>query len=149
MKIFKHTFKIPKLEVTDDGELIQSGNTEVTYTFTLLHKGTGVFEELSGGKPLMSYLTKIKQDSVEETISSFYDKQFIPTLACASYVKIENNKFHNNRATAEEFKKSIVYPHITDDIDFMTKLVEMAVECVLGEQKALAKAESDVKSSKK
>ena len=149
MKIFKHTFKIPKLEVTDEGELIQAGYTEATYTFTLLHKGTGVFEELSGGKPLMSYLTKINQDSVEQTIESFYDKQFIPYLACASYVKIENGKFHNNRATAEEFKKSIVYPHLTDDIEFMTKLVEMAVECSLGEQKSKANTESNVKSSKK
>ena len=147
MKIIKHTFKIPKLEVTEDGELKEVGNIEETYTFTLLHKGIGIFEEMSG-KPLMSYLTNMAMKSEDELVQNFMDKSFIPNLACASYVKIENGHFHNNRSTAEEFRKSNVYPHITEDLAFITKLVEMAVDCVLGEAIAESKTKQNANSKK-
>lgn len=136
MKIIKHTFKFPKLSV-NDGELVEDGFIEETYTFTLLHKGMGLFEEMTG-KPLMSFLTDIAGEEDEKgAINRFLDKSFIPSLAAASYTKIENGKFHNNRATAEEFKKTAVYPRVTEDLSFIEQLVEMAVDCVLGEQKAL------------
>ena len=147
MKIIKHTFKIPKLEVTDEGELKEIGNIEETYTFTLLHKGIGIFEEMSG-KPLMSYLTNMAMKSEEELVQNFMDKSFIPNLACASYVKIENGHFHNNRSTAEEFRKSNVYPHITEDLNFITKLVELAVDCVLGEQASESKTKQNANTKK-
>lgn len=136
MKIIKHTFKFPKLSVSKDGELIEDGFIEETHTFTLLHKGMGIFEELSG-KPLMAYLTDIASENEMDAVNKFLDKSFIPNLACASYVKIENGKFHNNRATAEEFKKTAVFPRITEDLGFVEQLVSMAVDCILGEQKAL------------
>lgn len=136
MKIIKHTFKLPKLEIVE-GELLENGYSEETYTFTLLHKGIGLFEELSG-KPLMSYLATINVDD-EKSLEKFLSKDFIPNLACASYVKIEDNKFHNNRATAEEFKKTLAYPRCGEDLEFVKKLTEMAVECITGE---LPKGES-------
>lgn len=147
MKIIKHTFKIPKLDLSDEGDLIEVGNIEETYTFTLLHKGIGIFEEMAG-KPLISFLTTMAMKDEEEMLHNFLDKSFIPNLACASYVKIENGHFHNNRSTAEEFKKSNVYPHLTEDIDFITKLVEMAVDCVLGEQASLSKTKQNANSKK-
>ena len=145
MKIFKYTFHLPKLEVVND-ELVMTGEVEETYTFTLLHKGMGIFEELSG-KPLMAYLTEFQEEDINESVKKLLDKDFIPCLACASYVKIENGKFHNNRATAEEFRKSAAYPHLVDDLNFVTKLVEMAVECIVGDQ--VSKKKSDVASGKK
>ena len=147
MKIIKHTFKIPRLEVNDDGELIEIGDIEETYTFTLLHKGIGIFEEMSG-KPLMSYLTNMAAKGEAEMVQEFLDKSFIPNLACASYVKIENGHFHNNRSTAEEFKRSSVYPHVTEDLNFITKLVEMAIDCVLGEQASESKTKQNANSKK-
>lgn len=146
MKILKYTFNLPKLEVNEDGELIEVGSSSETYTFTLLHKGVGIFEELSG-QPLMSFLTSIGTDE-EEAIQRFLDKSFIPNLACASYTKIENGKFHNNRATAEEFKKTNAYQHITEDMTFISKLVEMAVECILGEEVSKQKTKQNANSKK-
>jgi hypothetical protein len=148
MKIIKHTFRIPKLTVSGD-ELIEDGFIEETYTFSLLHKGMGIFEELSG-KPLMSYLTDIASDGDQmEAINKFLDKNFIPNLASASYVKIVDGKFHNNRATAEEFKKTAVFPRITEDLAFVEELVEMAVDCILGDQKALNNSKNKAGSGKK
>ena len=148
MKILKYTFNLPKLEVSEDGELTYSGTTKETYTFTLLHKGVGLFEELTD-IPLMAYLTSMVKDNEEQAVQKLLDKAFIPNLACASYVKIENGKFHNNRSTAEEFKKTSAYQHITEDMTFTTKLVEMAIECILGEEKAKQNTKSNVASSKK
>ena len=140
MKIFKHTFIIPNLEVKD-GELVENGFTEETCTFTLLHKGFGIYEELTG-KPLMSALLELdSEDAMEKMIS----KDFISNLACASYVKIENNKFHNNRATAEEFRKSIVFSKTTEDVDFMKNLVKMAMECINDANQKTSKSKSEKK----
>ena len=126
MKIFEYTFKLPNLEIKD-GKLIENGITEETYTFTLLHRGFGLYEDLTG-KPLMSKLMELDgADNLDKIIS----KDFISNLACASYVKIEGDKFHNNRATAEEFKKSAVYPKTTEDVQFIKGLVSMALECVV------------------
>lgn len=125
-KIIKHTFKIPNLSVNADGELTENGFSEETYTFTLLHKGFGIYEELTG-KPLMATLIELDGDEAMEKMIS---KSFISNLACASYVKIENGKFHNNRATAEEFKKSIAYTKVTEDVSFIQELINMAMECI-------------------
>lgn len=124
-KIIKHTFRIPKLTI-ENGELKEDGFNEETYTFTLLHKGFGIYEELTG-KPLMA--TLIELDG-EEAMEKMISKAFISNLACASYVKIENGKFHNNRATAEEFKKSIAFSKVTEDVSFIQKLINMAMECI-------------------
>lgn len=135
---------MPKLEVVD-GELIENGTLEETYTFSLLHKGMGLFEELSG-KPLMAYLMGLKgitDDVNEDTIEKLMSKNFINNLACASYVKIEDNKFHNNRATAEEFKKTFAFQKITEDFDFITKLLAMATDCITEMENAEVKTKSN------
>lgn len=125
MKIFEYTFNIPSLTVKD-GKLIENGTTEETYTFTLLHKGFGLYEDLTG-KPLMAKLMELTStDDVDKIIS----KEFISNLACASYVKIDGDKFHNNRATAEEFKKSAVFSKTTEDVQFIRGLISMALECI-------------------
>lgn len=125
MKIFEYTFNIPNLTVSD-GKLVESGSTQETYTFTLLHKGFGLYEDLTG-KPLMAKLMELTDlDDIEKIIS----KEFISNLACASYVKIDGDKFHNNRATAEEFRKSAVYSKTTEDVNFIRGLISMALECI-------------------
>ena len=148
-KIIKHTFEIPNLSVVN-GELVEGKPTKITYTFTLLFKGFGLFQELHGS-PLMSALieTVDVNDEQIETAKNVFSSSTIKDLACASYVKIVGDKFHNNRATAEEFKKSQVYSLIDGDIDFITDLVGMAMECIDDEQKAKAKTKQEVDRSKK
>lgn len=124
MKIFTYTFKVPQLTI-EDGKLMEIEAKEETCTFTLLHRGFGLYEELTG-KPLMAKLMELSEDSPEKMIS----REFISNLACASYVKIEGNKFHNNRATAEEFRKSAVFSRTTEDVQFVKGLIAMAMECL-------------------
>lgn len=125
MKIFEYTFNIPNLTVKD-GKLVENGTTEETCTFTLLHKGFGLYEELTG-KPLMAKLLEFEDMS---DLDKMISKDFISNLACASYCKIVGDKFHNNRATAEEFRKSAVYSKTTEDMKFIQGLISMALECV-------------------
>jgi len=138
MKIYKHTFEIPELKVVN-GDLVESGTIKETYTFTLLHKGMGLYEELSG-KPLMATLINLKneEDALEQVISN----KFVQDLACASYVKIDGDKFHNNRATVEEFKKTAVYPKICEDVEFIQGLIRMAMECITDQQEKKKKTDS-------
>lgn len=145
MKILKHTFRIPKLEIVDD-DLIENGYTEETYTFTLLHKGVGLFEDLAE-KPLLAYLYEIDLEN-KEAMSKLLSKDFIPNLACASYVKIENNQFHNNRATAEDFKKLPVFSKVREDLDFAVELIQMAMDCMLEIEKQNKNTKNDVNSKK-
>lgn len=125
MKIFEYTFKVPQLAVVD-GKLVERESDEETCTFTLLHKGFGLYEDLTG-KPLMAKLLELDDNEPLETMIS---KDFISNLACASYIKIEDGKFHNNRATAEEFKKSPVFGKTTQDVNFIKGLIKMALDCV-------------------
>ena len=150
-KIIKHTFVIPNLAVKD-GDLVVEKETTVTCTFTLLFKGTGLYEEIAG-KPLINSLMEVLGDDDNEVdkakaLSKFTDKKFIKDLACASYVKIDGDKFHNNRATAEEFRKTQVYNVLEKDLDFVVDLLGMAMECVYGEQKSKAKTKQAVRRSK-
>ena len=147
MKILKYTFRLPRLEVIDD-DLVQTGYTEETCTFTLLFKGIGLYEELAN-KPLLSSLMSIGSENGEldqSAMDSVLSKDFISNLACASYVKIENNKFHNNRATAEEFKKSNAYSQIFQNIDFINDLMQMAVDCIKTEETGKAKSKANSKN---
>lgn len=144
MKILKYTFRLPNLKLVGD-DLIEDGFEEETHTFTLLFKGIGVFEELAH-KPLLASLSQIGNDVDEEAVESILSKDFVSNLACASYIKIEDGKFHNNRSTAEEFKKTKAYSYIFRDVEFIQELVKMASECILDDQ--TAKAKSKANSSK-
>ena len=147
MKILKYTFKLPNLKLVDD-DLIEDGYIEETYTFTLLFKGFGVYEELSN-KPLLASLSSFgNMDGTmnNNVMESMLSKDFISNLACASYVKIENGKFHNNRSTADEFKKTKAYSYIFKDVKFIEQLVKMASECVLEDEKGKAKSKANTNS---
>lgn len=128
-KIIKYTFKIPNLKLKNN-ELVQEGFSEETYTFTLLHKGIGIYEEMAK-ESLIQSLVNIGNIDDENSISKLVNSEFITNLSSASYVKIEDGKWHNNRATAEEFKKLPIANHL-DDLAFITKILEMATECVVG-----------------
>lgn len=143
MKILKYTFKLPNLKLIDD-DLVEDGYTEETYTFTLLFKGFGVYEELAH-KPLLASLTSFgnSDEMSEQAVESMLSKDFISNLACASYVKIEDGKFHNNRSTAEEFKKTKAYSYIFKDVEFIEQLVKMASDCVLEDEKGKAKTKAN------
>lgn len=136
-KIIKYTFKTPNLKLIK-GELVQDGFNEETYTFTLLHKGIGIYEEMAK-EPLIQSLVSIGNVDDKTQIAKLVNSDFITNLSSASYVKIEEGKWHNNRATAEEFKKLPVCNHL-DDLGFITKLLEMATECVVGDLGAAKKA---------
>lgn len=132
MKIIRHTFRIPQLTV-EDGELTENGVKEETYTFTLLHKGIGIYEEMAD-EPLLNTLLDVSALDEQDIAKRVMDSKFVLNLASASYVKMDGEKFHNNRATAEEFKKLPVANHLNDPT-FVTKLLEMATECVVGDLK--------------
>ena len=139
-KIIQHTFKIPQLELDDEGNLIEMEPIEETYTFTLLHKGIGIYEEMTS-EPLMNSLLQFVDIPENEMIKKIMDNKMLLNLASASYVKIEDGKFHNNRATAEEFKKLPVTNCISD-INFVVKLVTMAIEVVIGDASKLPKTKT-------
>ena len=144
MKILKYTFKLPNLTVVDD-ELVEDGVIEETHTFTLLFKGFGVYEELAH-KPLLSSLTKFagKDGEVDsDSLDNMLSRDFISNLACASYVKIENGKFHNNRSTADEFKKTKAYSYLFRDLEFIQELLKMASDCVLEDEKEKVKTKAN------
>ena len=146
-KIIKHTFKIPNL-VVKDGELVEDKETTVTYQFTLLFKGIGLFEEIAGKSLLNSLMAVAGGEDKENALAKMVDKKLIKDLACASYIKIVGDKFHNNRATAEEFRKSQVYPILENDYEFIVELLQMAMECVYDEQKGKAKNKGATKPKK-
>lgn len=140
-KIIKHTFVIPNLSVIN-GELTEGKETTATYQFTLLFKGIGLYEEISGKSLLNSLMSAVGKSGGNVDIEKFTDSKLIRDLACASYVKIDGDKFHNNRATAEEFKKTQVYNMVDKDYGFVMELLTMAMECVYGDQKAKAKSKA-------
>ena len=147
-KIIKHTFKLPSLSV-ENGELVEGKEVTATYTFTLLFKGIGLYEEITGKPLINALLNAVGQEGNElETVEKMLDKKFIKDLACASYVKIVGDKFHNNRATVEEFKKSQVYPFIENDYEFIVKLITMATECIYDKGKENAKTKGASKPKK-
>lgn len=131
----------------ENGELVEDGYSEETYTFTLLHRGVGIYEELAR-KPLMSTLMEFDGKNSLDSMEHLLSKDFIPNLACASYVKIEGDKFHNNRATAEEFKKKAIYSKLTEDYDFVQALLEMAMDCI-GDDRVQKKMKEGNKNPKK
>lgn len=148
-KIIKHTFSIPNLSV-ENGELVEGEPRKETYTFTLLYRGVGLFEEITGEsifKVLMNM--SASSNSEAEAVSNMMDKNFIQTLASVSYVKLDGDRFHNNRATVEEFKKTPVYPLLTQDIGFVTKLYGMAMECISEADKSKSKTKENANRSKK
>lgn len=143
MKILKYTFRLPELKVVND-ELVQTGVKEETHTFTLLFKGIGIYEELSN-KPLLATLMSLGSengDMSNNAVDNMLSREFISNLACASYIKIENGKFHNNRATAEEFKKTGAYSEIFKDIEFVNALLKMAIECIKADETSKAKSKA-------
>lgn len=146
MKILKYTFRIPQLSIVD-GELIEEGNKEETYTFTLLHKGIGLYEEMAG-EPLINTLLDVQNLKENEIAKIVMNSKFVLNLASASYVKIEDGKFHNNRATCEEFKKLPVCNHLNDP-NFVAQLLQMATECVVGDLKQNPKSIKKNKEEKK
>ena len=148
-KIIKHTFKIPNLTVKD-GELVEGADTTETYTFTLLFKGVGLYEEIAGTSLLNALMGSLGDgEDMMKAVEKITDKKFIKDLACASYVKIVGDKFHNNRATAEEFRKSQVYAFLENDYEFVVKLLTMAMECVYDKEKAKAMSKGASKQKPK
>lgn len=135
MKIFKHTFEIPQLEVVND-ELVEKEPKKVTCTFTLLHGAIGRFEEYYGSS-LMKKLNDINKinNNFDKSYEILADRKFIQTLASSAYVKIEGNKFENNRATMDEFMNSEMIDEVMN-IEFITKLLNMVTDCIVGNAKA-------------
>ena len=88
-------------------------------------------------------MAKLMELDGAENLDKIISKDFIANLACASYVKIEGDKFHNNRATAEEFRKSAVYSKTTEDVQFIKGLIQMALECVVDVNQKPAKKSNE------
>ena len=126
MKIFKYKFEIPTL-VVENGELYECGTKEEEYTFTLLFKGVDLYEKLSG-RALLSDLASMGTLN-QNNFAKELDMNIIKNLAKASYCKIDGDTFHQNLVTAEEFGKTSAFIQVATDTEFMTELLNMAVEC--------------------
>ena len=146
-KIVKHTFEIPNLSV-QDGELVEGKPTIVTYTFTLLFKGFGLFEEIHGSSLFSAMLEMYSGGEETESAKNFLSSSTLKDLAAASYVKIDGDKFHNNRATVEEFRKSPVCQLVENDTDFITELSQMATECLYDKAKKSAQKAGESRPKK-
>lgn len=151
----KYTF-IEKGATIVNGELVEQEGLEKTYTFTLKMNGLKLFE-IEYGKPLIKALTKmvktIDMDTLEtlkdsnkaealKAIDGLIDIDFIRALACSSYVKIVDNIGYNSEQTVEEFKQLKVNDYCINDIDFIFKILEMAIDCVFEKQKSNANNDS-------
>lgn len=134
MKVLKYTFTIPNL-IIENGELVDHGFREETHTFTLLFKGVGLYEKLSGGHSLLTDLAKMG-NGTEEGFIDRLDMNVVKNLAKASYCKIENGAFHNNVTTAEDFAKTDAFNRIGIDTEFIVALLEMCVDCCTGTKPA-------------
>lgn len=149
-KIIKHTFNIPNLAVKD-GELVEGEPRKKTYTFTLLYRGVGLFEEITGKSLFKTIMENVVASGNDESQAAMnmMDKDLIQTLASVSYVKIDEDRFHNNRATVEEFKKTPVFPLLSQDVNFASKLYTMAVECLSETEKSDKRTRGASNRSKK
>lgn len=136
-KIIKHNFSIPNL-VMKDGELVEDKPTIITCTFTLLFKGMGLFEEIHGSPLFTAMLDLVGGNNDIENAKVLYGSNVIKDLAAASYVKIDGDRFHNNRKTVDEFINGRVYPLVENDTEFVIKLTQMAMECIYGKPKPSA-----------
>lgn len=149
--IIKHTFTETTLAI-EDGELVEKVVSEKEYRFSLNMKGLDLFER-EYGKPLIKTLTKViknvdfatLQDLQEassqnmgvvmNTIDSLIDADFLKALACSSYISIVDDQPVNNDVTKEKFKETFAYSEMLNDIDFVIKLLNMAIDCVFSKQK--------------
>ena len=147
-KIIKHTFEIPNLTL-QNGELVEGNPTTATYTFTLLFKGFALFEEIHG-KSLFSAMLDMYREGADESenAKTMFGSSVIKDLASASYVKIEGDRFHNNRATVEEFKKCPAYQIVENDMGFVAKLTEMATECIYNKKMQTEKQDGSKRPKK-
>lgn len=124
MKVLKYTFEIPQFDI-DDGELILLEPKKEKHTFTLMFKGMNVYEKLTG-RPLLTDMQKFENSSL--------DINFIRDVACASFCKIDNDKFHQNLSTVEEFKQTEAFNRISSDLEFTNQLLDMVMDCCLNEK---------------
>ena len=143
-EIIKYKFYEEQINVVD-GELVIGDPIEYECNFTLLIKGFDLFEK-EYGKPIMQVLAKIFRDTGIENLDdinktsaignmvkaeeTLFDAKFIKALASASYVKIVNSTPVNNEITVQEFKESPVYELITSDMEFVTELMSMTMDCL-------------------
>lgn len=159
-QIFTHTFYEENIAVKD-GELVLLDPTEYTMHFSLKMKGTDLFEQ-EYGKPLFPTITKIlantqvsnPSDLNEATIvallensDALLESKWIKALATACYIKVEGAQVSNNEQTALEFKESPVYSLVASDFEFIGKLMEMAIDCLMDE-KAPQKKGKQLKQNK-
>lgn len=149
--VIKHTFIETTLQF-EDGELVEKVVGEKEYRFSLNMKGLDLFER-EYGKPLIKTLTKVlktidfgKLQAMQElgegttaeimdTIDNLIDPSFLKALACSSYISIVDSQPINNDYTKEQFKESFAYQIMLNDMDFIIKLLNMAIECVFTKQK--------------
>ena len=134
MKIFKYKFEIPNIQLDANGELIEGTPTYKDCTFTLLHGGVGRFEEYYGTSFMKRIMELNKGSNEDIAFALFNDRKFVVALAGASYVKIENGAFQNDRSTMDEFINGPL-ADLVMNTEFMIGLLQMATECVIGKVK--------------
>lgn len=124
MKTLKHTFYKDNIGLKD-GEVVELDPTKYECQFAVTTKSLELFED-EYGKPLINVIFGNQVDGVvsgEETQSG----KFVRALACASYLKIENNEVYQSEATRDEFKSLDIYKSCSSDMGFVVQLLGMAI----------------------
>ena len=122
-----------------DGEIVELDPERIECMFSLTNKALELFEE-EFGKPIINVLFGKYGDDYTQ------NGQFIRALACSCYLKLEDNSIRQNQATKEAFKKLEIYPTLASDLQFVTELVSMAIECIEEKTKKTVENNAPVKN---
>ena len=146
MKTLKYTFYKENIGVKE-GELVELDPTTYECQFAVTMKSLELFED-EYGKPLINVIFGNQVNGVvsgDETQSG----AFVRALACASYIKIENNEVLQNEATKDEFKNLEIYNSVSSDLGFAAQLLGLAIGNIQERtQKALEEAKRNNKPRK-
>ena len=130
MEILKYQFTKELLKVGVDGnEFVDKEVVEARFCLThLAHK---VFER-SYNKSLMSVLAgavnskkSTSDKDMNNAIMDILDNKLVLAIASSAYYKVENSAIVQNEQTASEFLDSDLAILVTNDFDFLLKLITM------------------------
>lgn len=140
-KVIEHTFEVETLELKNGH--IETVKKEEKHLFSLVGAGFRLFEQEYGSPLFNTIMNKmgnidINQFKEIKTVTSdqlsmmndLLDVKFLSAVACASYLVIEDNEIIHNDLTATQFKETKAYQQMSNDYNFIVKLLDMIVNAM-------------------
>lgn len=157
MKILNYKFANEKWKVDEKGEVVlKNGNPQIerkeyNATFCLLTSGLKQFEILTGQSLLAAFSDSINEETEEVNIKNILntlDMDLIGVLASVSYLDPKNP--NNIEISSKNFMESDMYECAITDLNFLTKLITMAFDCIsTGDHKQKNKQKNKKNNDKK